>query len=497
MAKPKNKGLSYILIFFGLIFAGVLTMAAILVLSPEKRIGNYTWIDENFNSKSLVSEDIAETPFDDIVINSNFYKVIVTERDAISPLSSFNLFLSSKLMGIVNYQTALTTYTFEIDANNDLVFNFTSLPSGGILFNKDSCVLNLVTYKSHEEWHTKKITIKTTSGSVVLGGGDVGNLLAQDLIVGSAEVETENGNITLSSKFNSTGAIILKTNSANININNSLTPTAFAVENLTGNVKMAENTTITASEISFDGNIAFYDMQNLVGTVQIRTTSGLIKVVKITGSVNCEDTMDLTNIVFGEVTGEFTVSSATLSDVTISKAGGPITINNESGLVNISNTSGFVYIRTTSGDITLSEVSSELDLQTVSGDINVNYKDALESCAVGNLTTEKGKIIVTKAVGIINATATGNGTINVGFSKTIGQSKLQSSSGKIETQISVVASNQFVLKTQSSGAVSVDLGSYISTQSEETIKAINGYEGSENQIYLLSASGAITCRTLA
>lgn len=490
MGNQRSKGLTYFLMFVGLLLGGALTLVTILMLSPDKTIGGYTFVSESHSSKSLVSE-FSNEEFNNVFINAGFYRVIISERDEIlSPNAvPFNLFLTSRLMGVVKAENSVTNFNFEIK-NGDLHFGFTKLPEG-LLFSRNSCELNLVIYKSLITWHSKTVTIKTTLGEVILGGPNMGRLATETVELNSVSVETESGNITMTEKFTLNGGPLnLKTDSGTINFRSNLSASNIVIESEKGNLFTTAGKTLTGN-LTTKGNIPQFAFETIIGNVTMDTSSGMWQAKKIVGNVSCTNKVTHTDMAIAEISGTFFAEFAETSNITLAKVSGEIRIISQSGRIEIDDSLGFIDIDTTTGNVILTKVKSEIEVTTTTGNITITYAEGLSACDAANLLTQRGKIVVNNAVGVVNAEATNNGTITAIFVNVQGVSELVTNSGALDVQIKIVGLNQFNLATQSGKSVAVDLGAYQHNDKAYKIQAIHGYLGSANAISATSSSGAV------
>lgn len=491
MGGQKSKGLTYILVFIGLLLGGALTLITVLMLSPNKSIGGYTFVSEKYNYS--VVRTLGNAAFQDVHIDAGFYRVVVSEREEITGPNdpSFNLFLKSNLMGVAKESSYETKVNLEIK-DGDLFFSFTSLPNG-LLFNHSSCELYLVIFTHSTDWHTKTIHITTTTGDVVLGGPDVGEVATLPVMVQNANVTTERGNITLTEKFQTRlnqGELNLKTSDGTIRFQEDLKVTTLNIENATGNVFATDGKTIEA-DITTKGKNPEFGFYNIIGDVSIETESGLWRANQIDGNVNGTETIAMTDIFIQEVLGYFHIENAKNFTLVLNSVSELVSIRSESGYIKVTNAAKAIDIMVDNATVILNNVTNQVDVTTKTGSIELNYQKGIADCEAATIVTERGTITIRDAVGNINATATGSGSISASFVKINNQSALRTNSGSLKTWISIAAQNQFILETQSGKSVKVDLGAVQSTEKNLKTHSVNGGILETNKITVISATGAV------
>ena len=219
------------------------------------------------------------------------------------------------------------------------------------------------------------------------------------------------------------------------------------------------------------GNI---DLDDLGGTVVARTSSGSIKLGKISGSVDASDAGG--NISIAEAGGELTAKTSSGS-ITVQKAVANAQLSDAGGNIKVEEAGAELKASTTSGSIKIGQVKANVDVKNAGGDIliasagaNVKASTSSGYIRVGEV---KGEVKLTNAGGNVEV---GQAGANVAISTSSGTIKVES------VKASVVARN---------AGGGITLGTVGSTVTAETSSGSVNLKSARGRVEIKNSGGNI------
>ena len=402
--KVKKGFFFYLLIFFILIAAFVGVCVVIMLFNPGKNVLGFQYFNNGATHEIVTTTDesetalkLGETSYESIEIDAGPAQVVI-ENNQNYDKHSIVIVNNSKGF-VLSDQSQLFEYsvTIEGDILTGKKLKIDLISSEGFLnFSKDIQVRVHFAdvsiegqQKVFESFENTAVKIKTTSGNVLIGGNKNPGYSA-DISPKSIDVETDSGNITISSHAKNTyDNISLSTKSGTINL---LEQTNLIAEK--GDVKLnIGNGKLKAKAINDNVQIladdATIEVEDISGNVDISCRTSIIDINNITGNLNFaegSEVMNASKVYIDKVGGFVNVLQARDSDIYITEIGGSVNIHTTSGYVRLGSEEkllkGTIFVETLNGQIDtfFGESNNARFLVSENGKINAYFGDAV----VGN-----------------------------------------------------------------------------------------------------------------
>lgn len=409
--KVKRGFFFYLGIFLLFILGFIGVCITIMIINPGKNVLGFSYYSYN---KGIMIEkttdeaknaiDLDNTTFETITIDAGNVDVVVQNND---DYKKSGIYLINSSSGFVKSEDNVSLeYSVLVDGSNlNIKANTTR---GFISFSDDVKLLIHYGKISENKLENTKLKIKTTSGSVNLGGSFNAGHTA-DIYPDSIDIETDSGNVKFGRHAsNIYSQLSIRTNSGNIDLT--------SVEDKINTVENKDNSLqVTSGKINVISNSGIIDLnkaksdvyiasdsgtvraKEINGNVDVKAYSCIIEIDKITGNLNFSEgseIMSACKVYVNELSGDLNVPQGRNSYIEVLKIGGNVNIHNTNGNVNLGSDK--------------SPLSKTVYVETTMGNINVK----LESNRSRFFVTEKGNISLTYANGIYGSTNISNNSGN-------------------------------------------------------------------------------------
>ena len=369
------------------IFVVMLFMPGTSILGLEYFTNNAQIRVENTTDESATQISFQNPNFDSVEINAGYSEVIIQNNNE---FDYDGVYLVNTSCGFVTSNNA-QEYQFSVTIEDRVLKIEVSEQPAFLYFSKNAQIVLHVSNNSLAPFAGKPITIKTTDGDVNIGGPVITGY-SRDIALASLDVETQSGDILLSSHAPSSYNILsLKSGSGEI----SSAKSSIKAENLTLQT--------TSGDMSL-GSIAS------TATMTLSSESGRLSIGEI--SANVSSNFKNAHVTVGQVYGNWDFAASTdmgssVIRTTLIRGGinvprgqdSRFEIGSVTGPANITTTSGSVSIFSdgSSGKDMTSGISANSSITTTSGRIEVVISDG----ATGDISLESKN-------GEINVHATSN-----------------------------------------------------------------------------------------
>ncbi len=409
MKNQVNKGfLSYLLIFFVIVVAIILSAGAIMMLSPQVKIFGYEYISSNNtititnydgndtaanpNASLLrvndLGETIAKVEVGATTINFNTLSKLVIKTNGMD----VNVIYSGEenridiLRNVTGFAKEGTVTKFIATKHYASgVFTITALETVPGLAITNNSKINV--YLKQRDTTALNVEVESVSADLKVATSVFNSSTISDLSLGGVKFTTKTGNLTLSQTATISNQIdVVSEGKTNINVGKDLVLNgAFTASIKSGNINI-NNLTATLANISGE-TVNLTGKELLLGTgngLTLRVKNGDIVLDKVGGFVyDIDELAENLLIKIKNVIGYFTMNKIDLSKA--NKAS-----------IDLDNVRGEVYIRTSSGNVKIKQAILNVTVETITGSIYLRNQKI--SADIGNnnynLKTKSGNIFV-------------------------------------------------------------------------------------------------------
>ena len=427
--KVKLGFLSYLLIFIGLVFGVCVILLSVVILAPGVRIFGIGFTNNNIdkairyadvnNQEVLIDELYRQGRLTNFVVKGENYSIDNKEYES----------------GIFNIEVKRAPESSELKImykNHSHGFSKTedhATASYTLTYSEQDKTLTLAITDAHMFITTSKsfdveihipntnyfditslsFDFKTISGNINLGdSGNVCNFL-------TANCETKTGNIKVGSTTKINGDINLKTEKGEISLGKqiySLPTRKINLESKTGKISTGE--LIGTLKIISEKSICSVN-GTLYGDLIYSSKYGLIKTQNIEGEFKAEETVEVSEVTLGSVSGDITMISGETSNITIAKTNAKVRIKTKKGNIKIGEIAGdtvttdYHELETTTGSITFTNnSSSRIKVTTEKGKISATYNKIANIQTITSKTSQVNVYIKKGLSATINSNTTGD-----------------------------------------------------------------------------------------
>lgn len=265
---------------------------------------------------------------------------------------------------------------------------------------------------------------------------------------------------------------------------------------------------VTADNVSVDTSSGYVTMENIdtsvndsVGVVSIKTSSGDVNVKGITGETQIESSSGYLSV--GTIEGDVQLKTSS-GDMVVNELTGGIKTESSSGNVFIETLTGSAQLKTSSGDISIQYIDGNIQAMSTSGYVRVSEGsgDRTISTSSGDITvggTEGGfqintqsgdaQITINKGGGSIETTS---GDVQLGLEELTGTLNVSSSSGYVSITLSAGNEFEFTAET-SSGDIKTFFDDGLDFSSRRNYAhGTYGANAQENRIEIRTTSGDVS-----
>lgn len=423
MAKGTKNGFkTFIILLISLVGAFILGIGAVMLISPGVSIFGLTYANNQGTiiisdiEKNGVVEDLRLSSYDKIVIDAKDAKIFIAYGADNANQSNFSLQKNSagfyKNGSKFEYSYLLTE---EINNNEKILKFVLDEPDYSFLkiVNSTKLYLNMSINDSGSQ--NKKIEIKTVSGDITLGVGTSASEITEQLVASELNVITEKGNINLSSYFDVSNDLNLKTTSGYIKINRDIKTNNINLSSETGRIT-TKSFVNQNSSVNFLTDNSTVEIENIEGDVYIDSKSGIYKINTIKGDLSASSYVETTKFNVKSVYGNVYIANENgRIGVDINEVKGNINLSTDNGSIKLGNVCGQTFIATNSAPVDINVSSDNIStilITTATGEVNANFRSVKNT---NKIITEKGNINIKCLIDvsfILNAKSD-NGTINL------------------------------------------------------------------------------------
>ena len=424
-SKVKKGFFFYLMIFLIIVIAFIGVAVVIMLFNPGKNVLGFKYYKNNETYElTATDENVA------LNLGSTAYSRVEIDAGVADVTLDANTEISKDCIAIVNNTKGFAkssesnAFTYSVKVEGNVLKVKVTGTKGFLSFSDDIGVIVHIAKRENDITIFKNtvFSVKTTSGNVNIGGSR-NDGYSNKIAVGGIDVETESGNIVVTSnangmsvdgraKFEYAKDVTLKTNSGTIDltacsekegeVEHNLKvkdPAKMTVEIGKGKLKLG---TVSA-DINLKSNGGTVTATKLSGELNASLRSTIFKVESIDGDFDLSkgnNVMDSNKITVGSVSGTVNIPDGRSSNIEINEIGGLINIHATTGNVKIGSydtpitTSAFV--QTTSGKIDAYFTGSVVlrHLQSEKGNVTANFVTPLENGTKNKFISDNGNVSV-------------------------------------------------------------------------------------------------------
>lgn len=410
MKNTVSKGILYYIFILAAVILGVACVfMAIMFFSPGTQIfGISYFVDNNeYNIEHINNADDSSSYIHDLVIAGQIQTITINTDIADVIVKNTNLYrtqfvIDSNLSGIIksDSQQKFNLSTNYDQAEKTFTLNLTS-PKLSLAFSSDIELILSIPEDIIQPLFN--INITTKSGDVEIGDNEKDIYALKNLNI----TAQEKSNITLGNRAVVHADLSINCPTGNISLLGNLNPQNISI---TSNNAKIQTKNITTNLFKLRTQSSSVNLGSIEGDLTYDARKGVLIATSIAGNFSCSESVVISNITVGTVSGTLLLPSAESSNITIGKLYAYCVVRTTSGDVKINNAYGIVDITTDSGDV---DVVINSKLENIQADYNDN-KGAV------NITTKNGSINA-KLANVIykNYIRTTDGNISCDFDKNI------------------------------------------------------------------------------
>lgn len=486
--------------------AGVFIAMGAMVLFPSFSLFGIHYVSGD-SQKTAYYYDITDTEnglaskwasVDTVLIETDGWNVNIS-TDVDYTEKGFDIWVSRSYRGFATNPVStaeFSGYKFEERAEGTYMYVYMTEPTG--LISKSDAVVDVRV--GANVLAGKKLEIKTNSGIVTVGESVTDR--STTLNIKDLAINSTNGLVKIRD-VNVIDNLVVEKESGEVKVSTDLTcDVNLDIKSGYGNAEflsigsdLSENSLVINK--MFNSGIYFDD---IYGDLLITADGGYVKGNKVNNSVLVN--AKTCKLILNEVGGmtSFTNSEGSLE---VKKALGGVTaqITNGNGSINIEELKGTTTskLETRNGEIKVQNVYCDVNVKSVSGKINLtNATDELVNFVIESNDSE---VVLNDVNGSVKFTTLNKGKARVSatYVNLLGENKFITQTGVIDVKFTN-ANHKFLFKEwQTANKVNIKLSNleeYDSNNSltDERYKSgvkIGGYTGTENNLSLISVSGAI------
>lgn len=389
---------TFIFLLVALIGSIVLGIGAFLMLVPESNIFGLSYVA---NIEKILLSDVNKNNQLVNLNMSEYSKVVLQTKDANIKIlcgkanaSESNIVIDKNSFGYYKVGSK-TDYSYDFYAYGSTLYFILYEPEYSFLKigNNTNLIFNISDFETLDS--NIEFQIETVNGSVYFGGATSANeVQVSPISVKSLYITTNNGNINIHKSVSVLYLLDIKTDHSNININGNLDTLQIKLQSLDGRIT-ANDFTNNLSRlfiITFQSNVKINEIE---GDVYLDSLGGFFNAKLIRGDFEATENINTTKIYIDKVEGSVIISNyegnfgvdikEILGTANIITSGGNIKIGSLNGETNITTISAGVDV------IISSTNTNRLIINTESGNIFVDFKRIFHNHL---LTTKSGQISV-------------------------------------------------------------------------------------------------------
>lgn len=406
MKSTVNKGiLFYFLLLCTIVLGVACIIMTILIFSPGTELFGISYYGKKVDSYYAKASSEENAEYLDYLVNNNQLETFNISSDYLDinvmmiDINRIQLNINSLTTGIIksgNQKNFVVNYNYD---ENTKTFNFNATgPKCSLFFSKKASI-NLYLPL---DFNNQNLNLNLTSndGDISIGNSKHDNFSFKNLNV---EIK-DSAFVNLGEKATFNNSLQLTVPKGEIKINSKLNTDLFKITSDTAKIEIDN---INSSEAVIKTNSSIIKLGTVSSNLVYDSKKGVLDIEKITGTLQCEEDVLISNIFIDEAYDEIILPNAKSSTITINSLYARCFIRTETGDVTINQATDVVDIETESGDIdvvinTHSDISSPLNstisnLVTKSGSINAKFTDVKFS---NKIYTESGNISVSFKNGI-------------------------------------------------------------------------------------------------
>ena len=408
--KVKKGFFFYLLMFLILIVAFVGVCMTIMLFNPGKSVLGFVYYKNNkeiliekTTDSSGTAINLADDSFSKINIDAGNVDVIVQNND---DFKKSGLYIVNNTKGFVK-SSDLVKFEYSVEKSGGTLNVKLNSTRGFLNLSNDIKLIIHYGKIAENKLNNTILNIKTTAGSVNIGGGYNAGHCA-DVYPASVNIETGSGNVLFTKNATNIYRLIkIKTESGSVDLtqvvdkintdetrNDALRATAgdINISTKSGTIDLKK----VASKILLSSETGTIRATEISASTEFKTYSSIIDIDKISGNVdfsNGSEIMSSCKVYIDEITGNLNVPQSRDSEFVVKKIGGNVNIHATNGNIVLGTEkdplSKSVYVETVNGNVTTYLTgSSSRFFKTEKGNINVTYPSAIRGYT--SIETDKG-----------------------------------------------------------------------------------------------------------
>lgn len=395
----------YLLIFLIIIVAFVGVCVTIMLLNPGKSVLGFSYFSGNTTYEVLQTTGeakqeikLSQTAYSAIEIDAGMANVVLEnntdhDKNAIYIVNKVKGFSKSSDLKGFSYSATIDGGVLKIKVN---------VPQGFLYFSKNATVkIHLVSLDDIGTIKDTDLIVKTTSGSVNIGGADKGGY-SKPIYSRSLDITTESGNISLSSETtNNFKNISLKTKSGTVDLTKQ---EGLKASNADINIDIGDGklkTKIIDDNVNLKAVKGIVTVGEIKGKLDISVDTTIVDIEKISGDVNFaegSEIMSACKVDIEEIGGLLNIPQGKDSNINVKKVVGKINVNIKNGNVLLGDEknpiSANTFVKSEGGEIEV-YFANNLEWKQIiseSGKVTANFKDGANGQL--DITSKNGNVFI-------------------------------------------------------------------------------------------------------